>query len=177
MKRSIHVFGPMKIKENDYGTFKVKLSECSQGCFVTRDFILQSTQDDYEVICRIIECSGWPECCLPLSSVYDLVHLVQDWHLEYQNGPMVVIWGTEAATFCILSTLQKQVEFENVIDIYMFSKLYHMRRPGIWQSKDDYCFLFRAVEKGLLANIETVPPFNSPVTNGHVLPVKEDPVV
>ncbi|GBL79845.1 Tyrosine-protein phosphatase 99A [Araneus ventricosus] len=174
-------FWPEEDKENDYGTFKVKLSEeCSQGCFVTRDFILQSTQDDYEVICRIIECSGWPECCTPLSSVYDLVHLVQDWHLEYQNGPMVVVdrfGGTEAATFCCLSTLQKQVEFENCIDIYMFSKLYHMRRPGIWQSKDDYCFLFRAVEQGLLANFEAMPTFNSPVTNGHVLPVKEDPVI
>ncbi|KAF8785289.1 Tyrosine-protein phosphatase 99A like protein [Argiope bruennichi] len=174
-------FWPEEDKENDYGTFKVKLSEeCSQGCFVTRDFILQSTQDDYEVICRIIECSGWPECCTPLSSVYDLVHLVQEWHLEYQNGPMVVVdrfGGTEAATFCCLSTLQKQVEFENCIDIYMFSKLYHMRRPGIWQSKDDYCFLFRAVEQGLLANLEAMPTFNNPITNGHALPVKEDSVI
>lgn len=85
-------FWPDEETENDYETFKVKLSEeCTQGCFVTRDFILQSTQDDYEVICRIIQCSGWPECCSPLSSVYDLVHLVQDWHLEYQNGPMVVV--------------------------------------------------------------------------------------
>lgn len=85
-------FWPDEDKESDFGTFKVKMSEeCKQGCFVTRDFILQSMQDDYEVICRIIECSGWPECCSPLSSVYDLVHLVQEWHLEYQNGPMVVV--------------------------------------------------------------------------------------
>lgn len=49
--------------------------------------------------------------------------------------------GTEAATFCCLSTLQKQVEFENSFDIYMYSKLYHMRRPGIWQTKVSYFFV------------------------------------
>ncbi|XP_035225957.1 tyrosine-protein phosphatase 99A-like isoform X2 [Stegodyphus dumicola] len=175
-------FWPEKDKESDFGTFKVKISEeCSQDCFTTRDFILQSMQDDYEVICRIIECSGWPECCSPLSSVYDLVHLVQEWHLEYQNGPMVVVdrfGGTEAATFCCLSTLQKQLEFENSVDVYMYAKLYHLRRPGIWQTQDDYYFLYQAVEKSLLARHDTtVSHFNSPVSNGHALPFKEEPVI
>ncbi|XP_054721502.1 tyrosine-protein phosphatase 99A-like [Uloborus diversus] len=174
-------YWPDEDQENDYGTFKVKMSEeCSQGCFVTRDFILQSMQDDYEVICRIIECSGWPECCSPLSSVYDLVRLVQEWHLEYQNGPMVVVdrfGGTEAATFCCLSTLQKQLEFENSIDIYMCAKLYHMRRPGIWQTQDDYYFLYRAVKEGLLDGYEEIPSFTNAISNGHVLPCKEDPVI
>ncbi|XP_015928066.1 putative receptor-type tyrosine-protein phosphatase mosPTP-1 isoform X2 [Parasteatoda tepidariorum] len=174
-------FWPDDEKENDYGTFKVKISEeCTQDCYVTRDFILQSMQDDYEVICRVVQCSGWPKNCSPISSIYDLVHLVQDWHLEYQNGPMVVVdkfGGTEAATFCCLNTLQKQLEFENSVDVYMYTKLYHMRRPGIWQTKDDYYFLYHAVDKGLLANYEVIPALNSPVTNGHVLPLKEDSAI
>jgi len=41
--------------------------------------------------------------------------------------------GTEAATFCCLTTLGKQLEYENHVDVYMYAKLYHNKRPGIWK--------------------------------------------
>ena len=43
--------------------------------------------------------------------------------------------GTEAATFCCLTTLSKQLMNENSIDVYLYAKLYHMRRPGIWRTQ------------------------------------------
>ncbi|XP_015791825.1 tyrosine-protein phosphatase 99A isoform X1 [Tetranychus urticae] len=176
-------FWPEKDEECDYGSFKVKLTEeittsRETGGFVaTRDFIMQSTQDDYELICRIVHCPGWPETCGPLNSVFDLIKMVQQWHLEYQNGPIVVMdryGGTEAATFSCLTTLYKQLNFEDCVDVYMYAKLYHLRRPGIWRCQDDYLFLYRAIESLVstmnLAEGMDTSPYGSQLnmTNGHL---------
>lgn len=68
------------------------VEESCQEVFVTRDFIMQATQDEYEVTCRIIQCPGWPESCMTApSSVFELVQVVQKWHLEYQFGPIIVV--------------------------------------------------------------------------------------
>lgn len=48
-------------------------------------------QDDYELVCRMIFCPNWPECCSPLSAVFDLVRVVQQWFADNQNGPVVVV--------------------------------------------------------------------------------------
>lgn len=154
-------FWPDREDEADYGSFKVKLIEESRlvlsegGSFITkRDLMLQSTQDDYELCCRLVHCADWPER-QPLAQVFDLVRVVQDWcnsdtvTSSGVLGPVVVVdrfGGTEAATFSILTTLYKQLNFEDCVDVYMYAKLYHLRRPGIWASKDDYLFLYRALE-------------------------------
>jgi len=147
-------FWPEQEEESDFGSFKVKLTnektmyQETGGYITTRDFIIQSTQDDYELSIRLIHCPGWPESCGPLSAVFDLIKMVQDWHGD-QCSPAVVVdryGGTEAATFCALTTLFKQLNFEDCVDAYMYAKLYHLRRPGIWRSQDDYLFLYRAME-------------------------------
>lgn len=50
--------------------------------------------------------------------------------------------GTEAAAFCCLTTLNKQMEYEKCVDIYLHAKLYHMRRPGIWKTQVYYYFVY-----------------------------------
>ena len=154
-------FWPDREDEADYGSFKVKLTDESRlilsegGSFITkRDLMLQSTQDDYELCCRLVHCADWPER-QPLSQVFDLIKVVQEWcnsdtvTASGVIGPVVVVdrfGGTEAATFSILTTLFKQLNFEDCVDVYMYAKLYHLRRPGIWRSQDDYLFLYRALE-------------------------------
>lgn len=132
-------FWPDKGQEVEYSHFKVKLVEetClvqeSGSMITTRDLILSSNKDDFELTCRIVHCPGWPETCGPLNNVFDLVRQVQSWHLEYQNGPIVVMdryGGTNAAQFCCLTTLYKQLNFEDCADVYLYAKLYHLRRPG-----------------------------------------------
>jgi len=77
-----------------------------------------------------------------------VLKVVQDWHLEYQDGPLVVVdryGGTEAATFCALTTLCKQLESCNSLDVYQVAKLYHLHRPGIWTSNEDLLYLYKAM--------------------------------
>lgn len=42
--------------------------------------------------------------------------------------------GTEGATFCTLTTICNQLDSEAHLDIYLYAKLYHDHRPGIWPS-------------------------------------------
>ena len=43
--------------------------------------------------------------------------------------------GKEGASFCALTTLCKQLDSDNAIDVYQISKLYHNVRPNVWKSE------------------------------------------
>ncbi|KAH6922162.1 hypothetical protein HPB50_009920 [Hyalomma asiaticum] len=183
-------FWPDADEEQDYGSFKVKPTSDETATtastdtapadekpsggpgLVSRDFILQSTQDDYELSCRVIQCPGWPQACTPMATLFDLIRTVAARHAEDLNGPVVVVdkcGGTEAATFCCLSALYKQLESEKCVDVYLYAKLYHMRRPGIWKSQDDFLFLYRAVESLLaVSNGPAAAPILANATNGQL---------
>ncbi len=54
------------------------------------------------------------------------------------SSPLLVVdrfGGTEAATFCALRTLLRQLEFESHVDVYEFVRVSHLQRPGIWRSQ------------------------------------------
>ncbi|PSN58505.1 Tyrosine-protein phosphatase 99A [Blattella germanica] len=156
------VFWPTGEDDIEAENFRVKFAdENDYGGYTTRDFTLQSLQDDYELAVRMVHCPNWPHNCGALTSVFELINLVQEWHLEYQNGPIIVMdryGGTEAATFCCLTTLYKQLEYENHVDVYMYAKLYHNKRPGIWKCQDDYLLLYRAMEAIANSTTTTIPP-------------------
>jgi hypothetical protein len=40
---------------------------------------------------RIIYCPEWPRNVPNLEEVFSVLKVVQDWHLEYQDGPLVVV--------------------------------------------------------------------------------------
>ena len=59
---------------------------------------------------------------------------------EYAKAILTVIGvvrfgGVEAAIFILLTTLNKQMEFEKSADIYMYAKLLYMKRPGVFRTK------------------------------------------
>ena len=45
-----------------------------------------------------------------------------------------------------LTTLKKQLGHEELCDVYQVCKLAHNKRPGIWRSKDDFLYIYQAVE-------------------------------
>ncbi|XP_043212409.1 tyrosine-protein phosphatase 99A-like isoform X1 [Amphibalanus amphitrite] len=144
-------FWPSPDDDLDGDSFRVRFVDepaPSASAFATVDLVLQSCQDDYQVSVRVICCPEWPHTAAA-GSPHHLIDGVQQATLKYQNGPIVVVdrfGGTEAATFCCLTTLSKQLMNENSIDVYLYAKLYHMRRPGIWRTQDDFTMLYHAME-------------------------------
>ncbi|XP_044256979.1 tyrosine-protein phosphatase 99A isoform X2 [Tribolium madens] len=146
--QEFEVFWPMDQETVDAESYKVKLvNEQAQSTYVTRDFTMQSLQDDYEIPVKMIHCTNWPHHCCSIAEIYHLPNTVLD--MGIQNGPIVVVdrfGGTEAASFCVLTTLKKHLMYDNHVDVYMYAKLYHNKRPGIWGSCDDYLRLHLAVQ-------------------------------
>ncbi|XP_008200584.1 tyrosine-protein phosphatase 99A isoform X3 [Tribolium castaneum] len=146
--QEFEVFWPMDQETVDADSYKVKLvNEQAQSTYVTRDFTMQSLQDDYEIPVKMIHCTNWPHHCCSIAEIYHLPNTVLD--MGIQNGPVVVVdrfGGTEAASFCELTTLKKHLMYDNHVDVYMYAKLYHNKRPGIWGSCDDYLRLHLAVQ-------------------------------
>eukprot|EP00094_Tigriopus_californicus_P012020 TCALIF_11614-PA protein Name:"Similar to Ptp99A Tyrosine-protein phosphatase 99A (Drosophila melanogaster)" AED:0.07 eAED:0.07 QI:0/0.7/0.45/0.81/1/1/11/539/1209 len=143
------VFWPNQQIDIEVDSLRVKLvHESETSGHQTKDFAMTSIHNDHELSIRVVFSPGWPHFCNPLNSITDLVKIAQSIH-HIRQGPIAVIdryGGMEAATFCAITTLLKQLEFENHVDIYEYAKLSHGRRPGIWRSQHEYFFLYRAFD-------------------------------
>ena len=73
--------------------------------------------------------------------------------------------GTEAATFCALTSLCNQLETDGSVDVYQVAKLYHLKRPGIWKSKDDILYLYKALESLVSSSHPMNPSQNAQPTS------------
>ncbi|XP_040567236.1 putative receptor-type tyrosine-protein phosphatase mosPTP-1 isoform X1 [Lepeophtheirus salmonis] len=148
------VFWPTRDEEFDQECFKVRfIEEAIHEGHSTYDLVISSRHDDYELEVRIIHCPDWPS----LTRGFAVLKLVQDWHLEYQDGPLVVVdkcGGTDAGTFCALTTLCKQLETDNAIDVYQVGKLYHNARPGLWKTEEDIMHMYKVMADLISSNIE-----------------------
>ncbi|XP_014607845.1 PREDICTED: tyrosine-protein phosphatase 99A isoform X5 [Polistes canadensis] len=166
-------FWPTEGKDLESETFRVRLcgiKETVNG-IILREVAVRSLQDDYELSARIVQgplnqVGLWPHNNNP--KVF--VSVIQDFHRDYQNGPIVVMdryGGVEAALFVLLTTLNKQLEFEQSADIYMFAKLLYMKRPGVFRSKEDYVLLYQCLESMLSSKVRGEPDLYA-MANGHV---------
>ncbi|XP_033215227.1 tyrosine-protein phosphatase 99A isoform X5 [Belonocnema kinseyi] len=166
-------FWPIEGKDLESETFRVRLcgiKETVSGV-VLREVAVRSLQDDYELSAKIVQGplnqgGPWPHHNNPKA----FVNVIQDFHRDYQNGPIVVMdryGGIEAGLFVLLTTLTKQMEFEESADVYMFSKLLYMKRPGIFRSKEDYFLLYQCLES-MLSSKSRVEPDLYTMSNGHV---------
>lgn len=146
------IFWPSQQVDLDLDAIRVKLvDESEYHGYQTKEFNLISHHDDYEMSVKLLFCPSWPHHCSPLSTASDLIRVANTLHTQVQHssGPLAIVdrfGGPEAATFCALSTLLRQLDFENHVDVYQYAKVAHNRRPGIWKSQDDYLFLYRVIE-------------------------------
>ncbi|XP_056645742.1 tyrosine-protein phosphatase 99A [Diorhabda sublineata] len=143
------VFWPVgdEIIETDTYTCK-QTNEVTTSTYYLREFLMKSVQDDYEIPVKMLHCLNWPHQVSSINEMYHLPNFILDMQ-KIQNGPIVVVdrfGGTEAATFCALTTLKKHLIYDNKVDVYMYAKLYHNKRPGIWISSDDYMRLHLCVQ-------------------------------
>ncbi|KAJ8913189.1 hypothetical protein NQ315_009026, partial [Exocentrus adspersus] len=143
------VFWPVgnEVIETDTYTCK-QTQENGNSTYYIREFLMRSVQDDYEIPVKMVHCHNWPHQASNLSEIYHLPNFILDMQ-KIPNGPIVVVdrfGGTEAATFCALTTLKKHLIYDNKVDVYMYAKLYHNKRPGIWISSDDYMKLHLCIQ-------------------------------
>ncbi|XP_050411666.1 tyrosine-protein phosphatase 99A isoform X1 [Patella vulgata] len=125
----------------------------------TRDFILESTQYDYTFMTKLLTTQDavWPDSCTSLHNVFDLIQTAQKLQQDNDIGPVIVLdgnGGVQASKFCALWTLFNQLTNDHVIDVYQLAKLYHLKRPGIIGSQEDYVFLYKAIESLSLHYLE-----------------------
>ncbi|XP_055371806.1 tyrosine-protein phosphatase 99A isoform X2 [Condylostylus longicornis] len=129
--------------ESDY--YRVKfLSKTNKNDYVSRDFVIQSIQDDYELNVKMLHCPSWPDMTNP-NSIYDFIVDVHDRTSDYRNGPIVVVdryGGAQACTFCAITSLSMEMEYDRTANIYTYAKLYHNKRPGVWTSSEDICLIY-----------------------------------
>lgn len=45
--------------------------------------------------------------------------------------------GTQASTFCVIASQAMQMEYDSTTNVYTYAKLYHNKRPGVWNSVED----------------------------------------
>ena len=92
----------------------------------------------------LVQISGWPQHCSPLSTVFDHIKIVDEEALRITGGrrenPVLVIdrhGGSQAASFCCLMSLWHQLEFEGCVDVFQLARLYNYSRPGLWRNQVD----------------------------------------
>ena len=126
--------------------------------FQTKDFRLECGESSTPRVLRMVFCHDWSldssSSCLPLLPV---VQARQD-HLPPR--PLLVLdkeGGTDAASFCALSSLLRQLNSDRSIDIYIVAKTIHQARPGVWTSPKIILNLYKAVE-GLVTGLTRQGP-------------------
>lgn len=85
-------FWPSGTDELENENFKVKFTdESEQAVGTCNEFTVQSMHDDYELRVKMIRCANWPHSCSSMTTVFDLLNMVQEWHMDNHNGPVVVV--------------------------------------------------------------------------------------
>lgn len=142
----------------DTANFKLVFQESEEGAnYSVLTFLLESTQDDYVLVTRIISCPDWPPADMPEFKAFDLVERVKELQAQKDGGPIIVVdrfGGVEGARFCILSSLLDQLNHDKTIDVYHLCKLYHKKRPGIIGSPEDYLYIFLAMNSYIQEQFE-----------------------
>lgn len=89
----------------------------------------------------------WLSGCKALFELFALIKQALAAQASGESPVLVVdrIGGTEGATFCVLSSLYQQINspLERAADVYLYAKLLHLRRPGVWRSIQDLHSLYQ----------------------------------
>lgn len=114
--------------------------------FQTKDFRLECGESTPRVV-RMVFCPEWSMVEEGGSlGLLQVVHTRQD---NLPPRPLAVLdreGGTQAAAFCALSSLLRQLHSDRSVDIYSTAKTIHNARPGVWLRPEHVLQLYRAVE-------------------------------
>ena len=90
---------------------------------------LQLELEEMKHSVQIIFCPNWPHLSVPVSNCVHLVDCVS--RLTSPDKPTIVIdsfGATEAAIFCVLSSLVRMMDMEDSVDVFYWFKTVHLCR-------------------------------------------------
>ena len=91
--------------------------------------ILELVVEELRHRVQIIFCPNWPHLSVPVSNCVHLVDCVS--RLSSQDKPTLLIdsfGATEAAIFCVLSSLVRMMDLEDSVDVFYWFKSVHLCR-------------------------------------------------
>ncbi|XP_061750367.1 receptor-type tyrosine-protein phosphatase zeta isoform X2 [Nerophis ophidion] len=147
------IFGPGEGQRVAYEAFTVShVSEnlvcmSNEDLLLVQDFALQATRDDYILQVRVYRAPCWPRPDSPISSTWELLHLLKDtiWAQEVPTVVQDCLGGVTAGTFCALLTLMRQVDTEGSVDVFQVAKLTNLARPGTFSDLEHVQFVYTAL--------------------------------
>ncbi|PAA51497.1 hypothetical protein BOX15_Mlig033324g1 [Macrostomum lignano] len=113
-----------------------------------REFLLASNKDDYSVLTSVWTLKRWPDTFGESISLIELVKAVSNTRGLITLSPIIVMdmyGGSYAGIICSLYVLYRQLIMEGTADVYSLFKLYHLQRPGMFNSKADMEFIYAVI--------------------------------
>ncbi|PAA67155.1 hypothetical protein BOX15_Mlig019495g1, partial [Macrostomum lignano] len=112
-----------------------------------REFLMATKRDDYSLVVSLWTLKRWPELLGQAMDMMKLVGAVSERRAP-PAAPLIVMdtyGSSHAGIFCALYSLYHQLQLEHSVDVYSLFKLYHLQRPGMFNSSADLQFIYEVI--------------------------------
>lgn len=125
------------------------LEESEMNGVLSKDFVMTSIHSKAELSVRLVF-EPPHQCSTTFHDIISTHKMTQSMHKQRSGmGTLVVVdscGGTEAAIYCSVMTLMKQLDFEHQVDVYQYVKITHLCKPGLWRHRNDLMRVYRVLQ-------------------------------